>query len=311
MKYRHKRKLDVAPLIVMATLLTACGGEAPDEHSEVTPATATQFTRIGIDVDPAGRRVAGDLGATVDASANITFKTAATEDQAYPYFFTFPSGLPGGSISGADSYTTLLGSANKSVFILAPSLTRFVQNVVWLNQDNESVYGAASAGYLLDPRKIRWPTDGTVHYKGKAIQYVVDRYPQPENNGYAVYTSEVSATINYASRSMLINVEPGVRNELDMWGNSSMADVDPAQISASLNLTRLNFAGRYLGYEAAAQKNGWGLGLELSSVVNFFGADAEELAGVVEYSNLARDGGKVDPLSPVTYQTISFALVKQ
>ena len=305
----------VSSLILTATLLAACGGGSggsSGDHGQVTPGSATQFTRMGMDVDPSGNRVSGDLGATVDTSANITFSTAGAENQAYAYNFTFPSGLPGGFISGLGRFVTSIGSANKNILILAPSLTSYVQNVLWLNNDNEDVYGFANAGYLLDPRKYRWPTSGTASYTGEAIQYVVDHYQSGQQGGYAVFTSTVRATLNYANRWLDIDVQPGVLGEGDIWGNSSMADVSPALVSARLLLNDLNFKGRYLAYDIApGLVNGWGLGLDTVASVNFFGPNAEEMAGIVEYSSLATGSAHSDPNQPVTYQTISFALVKQ
>jgi len=319
--------------VLALTGLVSCGGggsnsgnnsgsgstDTSTNHDEIIP-VSTGFTRLGLDVDPSGLRVAGDLGATIDSSANITFQTAFNENPQFPYHFTFASGLPGGVLGGSISTNLLsytLGAANKNVKILTPTQTKYVQNVFWTNADNPSVYGFGAAGYLLNPGTLTWPVSGTATYTGKAFQYVVDTYsgstgtgvsPQ-DNYGFALYTSSVIAT-----RTMVINVAPDavIQNISD---NSSMQSVPGNLLATTINLNEIGFSGSYLEYGFTPyQTSGLGLGLAYVDTLNFFGADAQELAGIVEYSSFVP--GSAQPVYPGsmlghTYQTISFALVKQ
>ncbi|MET3107692.1 hypothetical protein AAKU67_002133 [Oxalobacteraceae bacterium GrIS 2.11] len=319
--------------IITLTSLVSCGGgsnsgsgsaDTPANHDEIIP-VSNGFTRMGLDVDPSGLRVAGDLGATIDSSANITFQTAFNENPQFPYSFTFASGLPGGALAGSISTNLLsytLGAANKNVKILAPSQTKYVQNVFWTNADNPSVHGFGAAGYRLNPGTLTWPVSGTATYTGKAFQYVVDTYsgstgsgvsPQ-DNYGFALYTSSVTATVNYATRTMVMNVAPDAVLQ-NISDNSSMQGVPGNLLAATINLNEIGFSGPYLEYGFTPyQISGLGLGLDYVDTLNFFGADAQELAGIVEYSSFVP--GSTQPVYPGsmfgnTYQTISFALVRQ
>jgi len=295
------------PVIALLLTLAACGGVSvggssatPDDHHIVDG--ATRFTRFGLDLDPTGNRVGGELGATIDANANITFKTAFAENQNYPYFFTFASGLPGGSVTSQLLYTTTLPGQNKTVSLLAPNLTKNVQNVFWSNLTDPDTYGFASAGYLLNPSKIGWPAFGSDSYQGQAYQYVVDQYIDGRANGYALYTSSVSVALDYGSRTMTISIAPGTRQSLS--GNSTMSDISSRLIGAIFNLTNLNFSGGYLGYQVNPdQQNGWGLAFAGDHQVNFYGENAQELAGILTYHS--------DRYNPDTWETISFAALRQ
>jgi hypothetical protein len=316
----------ISALIFLGSL-AACGGGGSNSGSgsgggtgggtdhEIVPPSITEFTRMGMDVDPNGRITSGDLGATIDTSANITFKTPTGADQSFPYDFTFASGFPGGYLKTSGLSTTTLGAANKVVRILGPSVTDQVQNVFWSNADNPSVYGFGEAGYRLIPNAITWPASGTVTYSGRAFQYIVDRYAGTGagSYGYALYTLNASATIDYATKTMVINMDPVCCSLIDS-ANSSVSDVATSQLGATLNLVNLNFASNYFeSLPAANQSSGLGLGSAYVESLDFFSADAHVLAGVVSYTSFGSLNPPLssDPNYLSTAQTFSFVLERE
>lgn len=300
--------------LVLFGILSACGGGnsgtgGSNDHESVRPVN-TLFTRVGLDVGPDGLQISGDLGASIDSGANVTFKNPDIENQTFPYNFTFASGLPGGSISNANAGLVTVAQpwANKTINILAPGVTRNVQNVFWFNSNNPAVYGFGAAGYLLEPGKTVWPTSGIAQYRGQAFQYVVDSdHVAPAYDGYALLTSEASAVVDYAAKTLVITIGSGATQQW-ITQNSSVYGLNGRLPATSLNLQELEFTEQYLFYQLAPyQKSGLGLGLSYVDTVNFFGAHAEELAGVVDYSDAALGTSGYT----TTYQTISFALVRQ
>jgi len=295
--------------IVLAGALAACGGGSgdgntatqPDQH-EAIPVTngQTTFTSLGLD-NLITSSSNGDMGAAVDSSMRITFSNAGN-DVPYHYDFTFNSGLPGGVLSNGTISCGLCTfndtTADKNINILAPAATQYVQNVFWKNIDNPEIFGFGEAGYLLNPSTITWPGNGTATYTGKAFQYFPNNTSIPNTlSGYALYTSSVTATVDYSAKTIVITVAPDAKLQ-DLTSNSTMNGVALDQLGFAQTVTDLELSGDVINFDHTGDS---------IKALGFFGPNAENLAGVITDYNFLTPEIEAGNLP----RYISFALNKQ
>ncbi len=315
-------------VLLLISALSACGGGSSDSGNSTpvadkdnspTPAVSdAQITRLGLDYLPngVGRTSDGgdDIGkATVDANGNITLSRNDTnpEGNQFIYNFTFPSGMPGGSIK-TNLFSTTLGGANKEVKILAPNATA-VQNVFWRNADNPYIGGFAEIGHPTDLSTLAWPASGTATYSGKGFQYLIEY-----NNGIAsnaLYTSDVIATVDYAAQT--ITIVAGANPTLvDSLGNFTA--IDPSRLASTFAFTGITYTTlKTESYSESEITNGLGWSHFSNEALGFFGSNAEEFSAVIEFST--PNSGATTPFTPVPTtapitaytQYLSLALRKQ
>lgn len=302
----------------LAVVLSACGGGSSSNNSEhdfdqnpTPPAPTTYFGKLATDVKlftGYDFGMPGSSGASIDSSANITLSYNDPSSTLPSYNFTFPSGLPGGSVSG-NLFTIQNNSQNKEINILTPSLTKTVQNVFWKNIDDPSYFGFSLAGYINYAENQKLPTTGTVTFSGKAFQYIVDSNESiADKTTYALYVSDATATADYSTNTFTVSIAPNA-NLIKSIGNPTVINVDPSQFASTYIVTNMEHSG--LSFQDA---NSWTTpprsGLELPArhgALSHFGSNAQELAGLIRYS-----GDVTNPDGPMTRdQFVSFALVKQ
>ncbi|WP_150118653.1 transferrin-binding protein-like solute binding protein [Collimonas fungivorans] len=313
---------NMAGLLLLGTL-SACGGGGDNGNSTgsaggsttspvVAPtAAALPFSRMGLDYQfsslqyqSTASRNGRDLGATIDASANITFSHQTSGSQDFPlnYNFTFPSAFPGGSVAASNVFSTSNGAANKDVKILVPNATKTVQNVFWRNISDPNAGGFALPGYQTDLTTLTWPTSGTAIYAGKAFQYVIENSTVGTAiNRFALYSSDVTATVDYAAQTIAIAV---AANPVLIDSVNSPSTRDPATFASAITFSGINYSTLNTGYSIPKHSSGMGFsGDGYATVFRFFGANAEEFGGIFEYHSL--------PNTFPTTQYISMALRKQ
>lgn len=300
--------------LVLVGTLSACGGGSGDSFKQdfsqkpVTPVVKTQFGRIGMDVKLFGGTQVGILPkASVDTSANITFQSGDAFSAFGSYNFTFPSGLPGGSIGG-NFFTTDIRASNIALGILTPSKTKNVQNVLWRNNKDLTLFGISLAGYMAKPGETLIPTTGKAIFSGKAFQYFVDsNATTPASTTYALYTSNVTASVDYAAGTIEIAVAPNPE-WIGNVGNADVLNADTTKFATNYTMSGLKFAEEsYFQSDAKTlPQSNFGLA-QLTNGLSFFGNNAEELGGFIHYQ-----GDVSLPAGTVSRdQYISFALVKQ
>lgn len=307
--------------VALAGVLSACGGGGSEQNlvdppadnpNNNPPVTTTSFSRLGLDVQLFGNTPSDSTGhllkATVDSDANITFSNSdpLPDQPVFNYNFTFPSGLPGGSVSG-NLFQISNGNANKEIYILTPGATKNVQNVFWRNKDTPTLFGIGLAGYRFLIKPEAWPTSGTATYAGKAFQYIIDSNAQdPAKTTYALYTSEITALVDYSGKAIAIDVTPNP-TLINTIGDPAVVNADPNQFSANYKLATSIFSpDSTFSLPLSSPPSGLKLPF-VNNALAFFGNNAEELGGFVRYS-----GDVTTPEGVMTRdQFISFALVKQ
>ncbi|WP_211451091.1 hypothetical protein [Collimonas antrihumi] len=278
---------------------------APVTTPVVTPVANTlAFTRMGIDFSTKGVTEGVDLGATIDASANMTFvhQPSGTQDTGPGINFTFASGLPGGSVVASHLFSISNGAANKSIRILAPNATKMVQNVAWRNADDPTVVGFDLAGYPTDLTAVTWPATGTATYTGTAFQYTMESSNTPgvtSSSGRALYTSDVVATVDYAAQKITIAVSG---NPVLIESSGTPSVVDPGKFASTLTYTGVSYYALNHTFNSPAMTSGLGLGGG-SNMLRFFGPNAEEFGAIFQF------GGYLN--SNMAQQFIAVALRKQ
>ncbi|MCD6027637.1 MAG: hypothetical protein K0R08_2156 [Solimicrobium sp.] len=324
-----KTRLNLSKLVglILVGMLSACGGSGGGEAGQnslnpvndpivtppiIPPGATTPFDRLGLDVqlfsNTPSNTTGFQLGATFDSSANITFTNAEQipGNPTFNYNFTFPSGLAGGSLQG-NLFTISKGAVHKEINILTPSITRNVQNVFWRDSADPSLFGFGLPGYVQKLSAQNWPANGTAKYVGKAFQYIIDSTLKTSAVAtYALFTSEVTATVDYSAKKIDVVVAPNPQF-INSVGNVAPA-VDLGQIAANYTLTNLDLSGNNFSQSISETQPLSGLGLAVrENALGFFGKNAEELGGVIHYS------GSITAPSLFTTrdQFISFALVKQ
>ncbi|MFJ2987761.1 hypothetical protein ACIPF8_07830 [Collimonas sp. NPDC087041] len=310
----------VASLLILGAL-SACGGGgdngssttstgtaapvvAPVTAPAVTPVVNTlPFKRMGFDFSTTGITQGTDLGATIDASANMTFahQSAGSQDTGPNINFTLPSGLPGGSVVASNLFSINNVAADKNIRILSPNATKFVQNVAWRNSDDPTVVGFDLAGYVTDLTAVTWPAAGTATYTGTAFQYTIESTnpPGPVINARALYSSNVVATVDYAAQKITIVV---AGNPVLIESSGTPSVVDPSKFASTLTYTNVNYAALLSGFDSGPLTSGLGLGGG-SNMLRFFGPNAEEFGAVLQF------GGYLN--SNLATQFIALALHKQ
>ncbi|PRC90620.1 hypothetical protein [Solimicrobium silvestre] len=319
---KTKRHVTTIAGLIMVGALSACGGGSGggndgkhiDSAKPIVPpvappiSAATEFSRIGLDYQVGSNDYSrGDWATSIDASANITFSSTNKDSPALNYSFRFPSGLPGGAISGG-LFSTTIGSANKTIQILTPSSTKTVQNVFWRNTNDPSVYGFGQAGYMVNPSKITWPTNGTSTYSGKAFQYIVSDGSIPS---FAMYTNKITATVDYSAKTISIAVAPNP-TLLNTIGNPLIINEAAIQNATNITMSNLNLSGSTIDLDPDPATGNWSqqhsnLGVGVASIdLAFFGNTAQELAGTLTFHNNQGMDYHI-----WRHQHISFALAKQ
>ena len=320
----------VAPMLFGALLgtLSGCGGGGdggsntassgastqPATTPAVTPAVVPAvntlpFKRMGMDFTTKGVTTGMDLGATIDASANITFAhqsvgskgNGPSTDNGPSVNFTFASGLPGGSVVASHVFSISNGAANKSIRIAAPNATKMVQNVAWRNLDDPTVVGFDLAGYPTDLTAVTWPATGTATYVGTAFQYTMETSNTPgvTTSGRALYTSDVIAIVDYAAQKITISVSG---NPVLIESSGTPSVVNPSKFASTLTYTGVSYYALSHTFDSDALTSGLGLGGG-SNLLRFFGPNAEELGAIFQF------GGYLN--SNMASQFISLALRKQ
>jgi hypothetical protein len=317
---QKKTRLAFLALAVVGAL-SACGGGggqpdriAPPPPDDKPSGNATKFGRVGIDValfsTTPTNATGGLLEATVDSSANITLTDLGHQVPSEPLFsynFAFPSGLPGGSVTG-NLFTFTNGAANKVVSILTPSATKFVQNILWRDKNDPAVFGLGAAGYVYQISS-NWPTVGLATYTGKAFQYIVDSNAADSSaTTYALYSSDATAVVDYLANTITIGIAPNPQL-INAVGDPAIVNTDPSQFNANYKFPASNsnfFTGSYYHFPLSDMPSGLGLPI-IENALAFYGSNAEEVGGFARYS-----GGVTTTAGPMTRdQFISFALVKQ
>lgn len=309
--------------LIMAGMLSACGGGGSEGSSGGPsgggnkpvdpPVSSTTFERIGLDAQLSSKTPfntsSGVFSATIDSSANITFTPgpAVEGEPTFNYNFTVPSGLAGGSVSGG-LFHIIKGAAAKDIRLLTPSTTKAVQNIFWFDTNDNSLFGFGLAGYLNKLKSQTWPTSGTAQYIGKAFQYITDSNPDnPGATTYALFTSDVTATVDYSAKTIAIAVA-GHPNLINTIGDPAVISADPNLFAADYQLTTLDLSGESAVQVLSGTMPTSGLGLTATdNALGFFGNNAEELGGVIHYN-----GAVEVPLGTIIRdQFISFALIKK
>ena len=304
--------------LVLLCALSACGGgggsdsgntSSSNSGSQTTaPATTPvvntlAFKRMGDDFG-SGEVNGYDLGGTIDAYANITFTHTSTSvnDTTAPFNFTFPSGLPGGSVTATNVFSISNTAANKNIQILAPNATKFVQNVHWHNIDNAHTGGFDLPGYQVDASATAWPASGTAIYSGKAFQSILEGTSSPgvSQEARALYSSDVVATVDYAAQKVTITI---AGNPVLIESTGTPTATDPSKFASTFTFTGVTYSALAKNYSGPELTSGFGLhgGGDL---IQFFGPNAEEFGGVF---NL---GGSLSTFT-IASQFISVALRKQ
>jgi len=324
--YLQKRStlLTLAGLALVGAL-SACGGGSGSNQTPgtpivdpvVPPVVTTQFDRFGLDVQLFSNTPINStgiqLGASIDSSANITIKNLdqqLPDHPAFNYNFSFPSALPGGSSVSGNLFTIAKTSIDKEINILTPSTTKNVQNVFWRGKNDPTLFGFGAVGYALKLNSKNWPTNGNATFKGKGFQYIVDSNgAAPSNTTYALYKSDVTASVDYSAKTISIAVAPNPVL-VNTIGDSAVikADQNQLDLTANYTLANLNLSGETAIQRISTTQLNSGLGLPVKEdSLTFFGNNAQELGGFVRYSgNVTLSSGVV-----TRDQFISFALVKQ
>jgi len=318
----HSTLLTLAGLALVGTL-SACGGGSSQASAKspvpfidpvIPPVTTTQFDRIGLDVqlfsNTAFNSTGGQLGATLGSGGNITIKNLDQQLPDHPvlnYNFTFSSGSFGGPLKG-NLVTFVQGGIDKEINLLSSGTTKNVQNVFWRGQNDPTLFGFGAVGYAHKLNAKNWPISGTGTFKGKAFQYIVDsNVASPSDTTYALYTSDVTASVDYLVKTISIAIAPNP-TFLNSSGDPAVTTLDQSQLAANYVLTDLNLSGDTAIQRISDTQSKSGLGLFVKEdALTFFGNNAEELGGFVRYS-----GDVNTPKGVMTRdQFVSFSLVKQ
>jgi hypothetical protein len=305
---------NIAGLLLLGAL-SACGGGSDNGNKSssasqtTTPATTPvvntlAFKRMGDDYGT-GEVYGYDLGGTIDASANITFTHTSTSvnDTTAPFNFTFPSGLPGGSVTATNVFSISNTAANKNIQILAPNATKFVQNVYWHNIDNDDTGGFDLPGYQVDATAMTWPSAGTAIYSGKAFQFILEGVSTPgvaPRKARTLYSSDVVATVDYAAQKVTVAI---AGNPVLIESSGTPTATDPSKFASTFTFTGVNYLALAKNYSGPALTSGFGL-QGGGDLIQFFGPNAEEFGGVFAL------GGYLSTSTTAT-QFISMALRKQ
>ncbi|AIY40131.1 hypothetical protein LT85_0973 [Collimonas arenae] len=311
----------IASLLCLAAL-TACGGgdsgnSTASTGSSTTPATTTPpattpsvnalaFNRMGTDFYTGGATSGIDLGATIDASANITFTHQPIDslDHSPAFNFTFPSGLAGGSVTASHIFSTNDVAANKNIRILNPNATKTIQNVYWRNIDDASTAGFDLAGYQSDLTTLTWPSSGTATYVGQAFQYIseVSNIPGNTQTARALYSSDVTATVDYAAQKVTFAIAP---NPVLIDSSGTPSATDPSKFASTFTYTGITYTALNNGIVYPHLTTGFGLvNGPVPTFFRFFGTSAEELGAYFQFSGPL-------PNSIEATQILSMALRKQ
>lgn len=313
--------LTLAGLALFGTL-SACGGGGASSPAPTTPAanpvvppvTTTQFDRFGLDVqlfsNTPFNSTGGQLGATLGSGGNITIKNLDQQLPSHPAFnynFTFSSGIFGGPLKG-NLLTFVQGGIDKEINLLSSGATKNVQNVFWRGKKDPTLFGFGAVGNALKLNTKNWPVNGNGTFKGKAFHYIVDsNVAAPSSTTYALYTSDVTALVDYSAKTISIAVAPNP-TWINSIGEPAVTKANQNQLSANYTLTNLNLSGETAIQHISATQLQSGLGLPVKDdALTFFGNNADELGGFVRYS------GDVTTSTGVMTrdQFISFSLVKQ
>lgn len=303
----------IAGLMLLGAL-SACGGGGDSGNSSAnngavtkpvaTPVTnSLAFKRMGDDYG-SGEVYGYDLGGTIDASANITFTHTSTNinDTTAPFNFTFPSGLPGGSVTASHVFSISNTAANKNIQILAPNATEFVQNVYWHNIDNVNTGGFDLPGYQVDATATAWPSSGTATYAGKAFQQIREssNIPGVVLEARALYSSDVVATVDYAAQKITVMI---AGNPVLIDSSGTPTATDPSKFASTFTFTGVTYSTLANDFNGPQLASGFGLhgGGDL---IQFFGANAEEFGGVFNLGGYLSNSTR-------GWQFISMALRKQ
>jgi len=311
------RLTNIAGLMLLATL-SACGGggSASGEQAIATPdavvtppASNVTFRRMNFGFTAGkGEDTGIDQGATIDAAANITFVQQIIAGQPPASNFTFPSGLPGGSVIASHVFS--IATANKNIMILAPNANKTVQNVFVRNTDDTRQYEFALAGYQTDLAGLTWPASGAATYTGKAFQKIfVDTDPVPQPGwiagGTGLYSSDVVAKVDYANKKITITVGA---NPVLIESSGAPLAIDPGKFLSTITFTDVTYA--QLNNNRSFPEESTELGLVGGStlpLLRFFGSNAEEMGGIFIYGGFLKGLGSYQRAN----QMISFALRKQ
>ena len=309
--------------VLLVGALCACGGGGhsgaatgqPDAGVKPAPAPESDNTIKPVPLGGYsyvtalfGASDSGSVSGSMDASANMTLMRAARENPDLNYNFTFPSGMPGGVVKSNDLFSLTLGGANKEINILTPSHTQSVQNVFWRDRANQTIAGFAQAGFPTDIHKVTWPESGTATYTGKAFQYLVEhkiKMPatieamMPNDVRYTLYTSDVIAKVDYATKTLKITITPSAH----LVNHSGVIpNIKNSQFASYLTYNGISYASR--GTRQATMSGLKG-NLTVDSI-NFFGPGAEELGGFLRFDGIGLDV----PTSTKLVHFVSFTLRK-
>jgi hypothetical protein len=294
--------------LLLAVTLSACGGggtsnsPANDQSAAIdkppTPATSPlSFSAMGygykVEKGEPFKTYTG-FNAALDASSNIAL-TVLDSSNANSYSFTFPSGLPGGSVVASHIFSSSNGAANKDVKLLTPSATTTVQNFFWRNTNDPAIGGLAQAGYWSNPENLIWPAFGTATYAGKAFQYLIEA----DTSSYSLYSSDVTVSVDYAAKAVAIAL---AENPVLVDSVGTPKAIDLSKLTTKATLTDIS-------YRTQTKSNASfysGLGFMASATnIRFYGANAEEFGATLQL------WGTLPGTTQHANQFISFALRKQ
>ena len=140
-------------------------------------------------------------------------------------------------------------------------------------------------------------------YKGKAFQYFTElNLADANKSGLFLFSSDVTATVDYAAKTLKIEMGPNTQR---VGKNPDFAGFIPEDFTSTLNYSAISYSSR--GVVDSTVKTGYGLNQLSVNSINFFGPQAQELGGFLQYDCNAC--GK--PTGYKFQQYISFALVKQ
>lgn len=316
MKNKPLFRLTIIPGPILIAILSACGGSSDGDQATASPDVAVTppvsnvtFRRMNFGITAGkGEDTGIDQGATVDASANITFVQQTIAGQPPASNFMFPSGLPGGSVIASHVFS--IAAANKSIKILTPNATKTVQNVFVRNTDNTGQYEFALVGYQTDLAGLTWPASGTATYTGKAFQEInvvtaTDPSPGWIDAGTGLYSSDAVAKLDYANKKITITVGT---NPVLIDSRGPPLALDPGRFLSTITFTDVTYAQLNINRNFPEQTSELGLGGGSTlPLLRFFGGNAEEMGGIFPYGGYLKGVTNDQPAR----QMISFALRKQ